>query len=95
MFNEDYKDMLSLLLANRVKFLVVGAYALGAYGFPRATGDADIWVECSKENSMRIYDFFDSIRGTYFLLNSSNVCGAGDCVSDWSSPQAIWLSHQD
>ena len=56
MFNEDYKEMLSLLLANRVKFLVVGAYALGVYGYPRATGDVDIWVECSKENSQRIYD---------------------------------------
>lgn len=56
MFNEDYKEMLSLLLANRVKFLVVGAYALGVYGYPRATGDVDLWVECSKENSKRIYD---------------------------------------
>lgn len=56
MFNEDYKEMLSLLLANRVKFLVVGAYALGVHGYPRATGDVDIWVECSKENSKRIYD---------------------------------------
>ncbi len=56
MFNEDYKEMLSLLLANRVKFLVVGAYALGVHGYPRATGDVDIWVECSNKNSKRIYD---------------------------------------
>lgn len=56
MFNEDYKEMLSLLLAHKVKFLVIGAYALGVYGYPRATGDIDIWVECSAENSWRIYD---------------------------------------
>lgn len=55
MLNEDYKEMLQLLLNNEVKFLVVGAYAMGAHGYPRATGDFDIWVEASEENSQKIY----------------------------------------
>ena len=54
MLNEDYKDMLQSLLDNEVKFLIVGAYALAAYGYPRATGDFDIWVEASQENSKKI-----------------------------------------
>ncbi|MFA5260051.1 MAG: hypothetical protein WC450_02355 [Candidatus Omnitrophota bacterium] len=45
MLNEDYKEILQILLKNNVKFLVVGAYAMAAYGYPRATGDFDIWVE--------------------------------------------------
>jgi predicted nucleotidyltransferase len=53
--NSDYKDMLQVLLDNGVKFLLVGAYAMGAHGYPRATGDIDIWVEPSAENSERIY----------------------------------------
>jgi len=28
---------------------------MGAYGYPRATGDFDIWVEASIENSKRIH----------------------------------------
>lgn len=55
MLNSDYKDMLQVLLDNGVKFLLVGAYAMGAHGYPRATGDIDIWVEPSAENSERIY----------------------------------------
>ena len=55
MLNEDYKEMLQILLSNEVKFLIVGAYALGAYGYPRATGDVDIWVDATIENSKRIY----------------------------------------
>jgi len=55
MLNEDYKEMLRILLNNEVQFLVVGAYAMGAYGYPRATGDFDIWVETSPENSKKIY----------------------------------------
>jgi hypothetical protein len=55
MLNEDYRDALHILLSNEVRFLVVGAYALGAYGYPRATGDFDIWVDASIENSKKIY----------------------------------------
>ena len=55
MLNEDYKEILQILLNNKAKFLVVGAYAMGAYGYPRATGDFDIWVEASAENSKKIY----------------------------------------
>ena len=55
MLNEDYKEMLQILLNNKVKFLVVGAYAMGIHGYPRATGDLDIWVEASTENSEKIY----------------------------------------
>jgi hypothetical protein len=55
MLNEDYRDMLQILLGNEVHFLVVGAYAMGAYGYPRATGDFDIWVDTSSENSKKVY----------------------------------------
>ena len=39
--NPDYNDMLSALLDAGAEFLVVGAYAMAAHGFPRATGDID------------------------------------------------------
>ena len=55
MLNSDYRDMLQVLLDNGVKFLLVGAYAMGAHGYPRATGDIDIWVEPSEDNSRRVY----------------------------------------
>ncbi|MCP4699577.1 MAG: hypothetical protein GY862_22420 [Gammaproteobacteria bacterium] len=55
MLNQDYKEMLSILLDNNVKFLVVGAYAMATHGYPRATGDIDFWVEASSENSKNIY----------------------------------------
>ncbi|MFO8053098.1 MAG: hypothetical protein R6U54_03965 [Candidatus Omnitrophota bacterium] len=55
MLNKDYKEILQILLNNEVQFLIVGAYAMGAYGYPRATGDFDIWVKTSAENSKKIY----------------------------------------
>jgi len=44
------------LLKGKVKFLVVGAYALGVHGYPRATGDIDIWVEPNQENAKKIFE---------------------------------------
>lgn len=46
--------MLSCLKDENVDFLIVGAYALAAHGFPRATGDLDIWVRNDPENAHRI-----------------------------------------
>ena len=44
MLNPDFRDMLSALNAEHVEFLLVGAYTHAAHGFPRATGDMDIWA---------------------------------------------------
>jgi predicted nucleotidyltransferase len=54
MLNEDYKDMLRALCAEKVKFLLVGAYALAAHGYPRATMDIDFWVMPSPENATAV-----------------------------------------
>ena len=51
MLNEDYRDMLHALTDEKVKFILVGAYALAAHGYPRATMDIDIWVMPSPENA--------------------------------------------
>jgi hypothetical protein len=37
--NKDYREMLQCLLEEKVRFLLVGAYALAVHGFPRATKD--------------------------------------------------------
>lgn len=55
MLNKDYKEILQLLLEEQVNFILVGAYALGAHGYPRATGDIDIWVKADEINSINIY----------------------------------------
>ncbi|HKR01598.1 MAG TPA: nucleotidyltransferase [Pyrinomonadaceae bacterium] len=54
MLNRDFKEMLSCLKDEEVDFIVVGAYALAAHGFPRATGDLDIWVRNSSENAQKV-----------------------------------------
>ena len=51
MLNEDYRDILQALCDENVRFILVGAYALAAHGYPRATMDIDIWVMPSPDNA--------------------------------------------
>ena len=55
MLNQDYKEMLQILQNQDVDFILVGAYALAAQGYPRSTLDIDIWVDPTKENSMKVF----------------------------------------
>ena len=54
MINSDYKDMLQALLDEKVKFLLVGGYALAAHGHPRFTLDIDFFVMASEENAAAV-----------------------------------------
>jgi hypothetical protein len=51
MLNEDYRDILQALSDEQVEFLLVGAYAMAAHGYPRATMDIGIWIKPSPENA--------------------------------------------
>ena len=51
----DYRDLLSILNAHRVKYLVIGAYAVAIHAQPRATKDLDILVKADRENAAAVF----------------------------------------
>lgn len=51
---QDFKDFLKLLNAHRVDYLLIGGYAVGYHGYPRATADLDIWVGTTRENATKL-----------------------------------------
>lgn len=52
--SKDFKEFIALLNSNKVAYLIVGGYAVGFHGYPRYTGDLDIWVQMSVENANRL-----------------------------------------
>ncbi|MBJ7899091.1 MAG: hypothetical protein GC158_03995 [Cyanobacteria bacterium RI_101] len=48
---QDFRDFLRLLNFHKVKYLLVGGFAVGYHGYPRATGDMDIWIAVTSENA--------------------------------------------
>jgi hypothetical protein len=47
---EDFKELFKSLNANNVRYLMIGGYAVGVYGYPRTTNDIDIFVSDDGDN---------------------------------------------
>jgi hypothetical protein len=50
----DFKEFLRLLNAHKVEYLLIGGYAVGYFGYPRATADMDIWIAMHPANAEKI-----------------------------------------
>lgn len=50
----DFRDFLRLLNYHKVEYLLVGGYAVGYHGYPRATGDMDIWIAVNEANAEKV-----------------------------------------
>lgn len=77
---KDFKEFLQLLNSKKIKYLVVGGYAVALYGYPRTTGDMDIWVAISKDNAKKIVEAlrgfgFDmpDLKEELFLKKNKNI----------------------
>jgi hypothetical protein len=46
----DFKEPLSVFNAHRVKYLVVGGYAVSFHSQPRATKDLDLFIKADPDN---------------------------------------------
>ena len=52
----DFKEFLKLLVAHNARFLLIGGYAVNAFGYVRNTVDMDIWIGSDDENQARVID---------------------------------------
>ncbi|OQX23469.1 MAG: hypothetical protein BWK80_25790 [Desulfobacteraceae bacterium IS3] len=51
---QDFRDFLRLLNFHKAEYLLIGGFAVGYHGYPRATGDMDIWIAASPENAEKM-----------------------------------------
>src|SRR5215213_6748866 len=85
----DFRDILSEFCAAEVEFMVVGAYALAAHGLPRATGDIDLWIRCSEENSTRVWESLIKFGVPLFDLNKEDLMTPGIVFQIGVAPRRI------
>lgn len=53
--NPDFKDLLRAFNDERVKYMIIGGYAVIKHTEPRFTKDLDLWVSPDKENAEKVY----------------------------------------
>jgi hypothetical protein len=59
-FNQDFQDFIRALNEQEVAYMLVGGYAVILHGYPRTTGDMDIWVEPTVDNYSRLTRAFQA-----------------------------------
>lgn len=71
-FNSDFRDFISALNSQSVRYILVGGYSVILHGYPRTIGDMDIWVERSVENYQNIKKAFDQFGMPVFDMTLDN-----------------------
>lgn len=89
MLNEDYKDMLLALSEEKVKFLLVGAFAMAAHGYPRATMDIDIWVMPSPQNAEAVLKALSRFGAPLGELTKEDLLQEGTVFQIGVAPRRI------
>jgi predicted nucleotidyltransferase len=56
MFPADFKELLSVLNKRKVKYLLIGGYAVSLHAQPRTTKDLDLFVGPDARNARALYD---------------------------------------
>jgi hypothetical protein len=51
---QDFKEFFQSFNQHEVEYLLVGGYAVGYHGYPRATIAIDVWVASNRENARRV-----------------------------------------
>lgn len=71
-FNEDFRDFLVALNRSDVKYVLVGGYSVIYHGFPRTTGDLDLFVEVSEANYRCLAKAFSDFSMPVFDMTLEN-----------------------
>ncbi|MDI1353926.1 MAG: nucleotidyltransferase [bacterium] len=70
--NEDFQDFLLAFNKAQVKYVLVGGYSVIYHGFPRTTGDLDLFVEVSEQNYEHITEAFLAFGMPVFDMTKNN-----------------------
>jgi len=89
MIGDDFRDLLCALRDAEARFLVVGGYAVGIHGRPRATKDLDVWVDATPSNAPRVMQALTSFGAPLFGLTVDDFKTAGIVLQIGLPPNRI------
>ncbi len=53
---KDFKEFLNVLNSKKVKYLLIGGYAVAYHGYPRSTNDMDIWIAVDPDTANQMVE---------------------------------------
>lgn len=88
----DARDLLRAFCAHDVRFLVIGAHAVGYWSQPRATGDFDLLVEPTPANGKKVLAALEDFGAPLFDLTIDDLSRPGVVFQMGVPPYRIDIS---
>ncbi len=89
MLNQDFKEFVQSLNENKVRYLVIGGYAVAFHGHPRYTKDLDVWVESGPENAARVVKALEQFGFASLGLKAEDFLAADQIIQMGLPPSRI------
>jgi predicted nucleotidyltransferase len=91
MLNKNFREFLKLLVDNEVRFLIVGGYAVGVHGFPRYTGDMDVFIALEPRNAARVLNVFNEFGFGGMAISEADFLEKDTIVEIGREPNKIQI----
>ena len=88
---KDFEDLLKLFNKHKVRYCIVGAYAVAFYKRPRYTKDLDILVEPTPENAKRIVQALKAFGFGSLKLKEEDFIKKGNIIQLGYEPVRVDL----
>jgi hypothetical protein len=80
MLAKDFKEFVQLLNENKVEYLLVGGYAVALHGYPRFTGDLDIWVNPANSNAIKVLNAVQQFGFSSYNLKADDFSKTNNVI---------------
>jgi hypothetical protein len=85
----DFKELLSVLNERRVKYLVVGAYAVSIHVQPRATKDLDVLIKADPANARKVFAALAQFGAPLDRLTAADFAARGPFLRMGGEPVRV------
>jgi hypothetical protein len=89
--SKDLREFVELLNSNEVDYLVVGAFAVAWYGYPRFTADLDILVRPDSRNAQRMLEALRQFGFGALGIEAGDLTALGQVIQLGVKPNRIDL----
>ena len=89
--NKDFKEFIQLLNKHKVRYLVVGGYAVALHGYPHYTKDIDLWIWLNKENAENLIKVLNEFGFSSLGLKTEDFLEPGYVIQLGYPPNRIDL----
>lgn len=91
MLSKDFKEFVASLKGRDAEYMIVGGYAVGVHGYPRYTGDLDIWLNPTPSNARRVLEAIADFGFASLGLTEEDLTKAGNVIQFGQPPLRIDL----